>query len=127
MLITTCPKTSNKNESYINSPNYPETYDSGTDCIWTFKLQPKQKLVLKFVDFDVDWEQYDCYDYVKISWTTKGKREQTKTFCNKKKHLVWDPIEPYGDEVKVSFHSNWRYQYKGFKMEYELFDIGKKN
>ena len=119
--------TANKIESYINSPNFPEEYPSSSDCSWIFKLQPKQKLVLKFVYFDVDWKTYNCDDFVKISWTTKGKRQQTETFCNKKKYLVWNPIESYGDVVEVSFHSNSRYQYKGFKMECELFDIGKNN
>ena len=129
-LTPTCPYTANIYESYINSPNYPEDYPHSSDCSWIFKPQSNQTLVLKVVVFDVDDEANDCYnsDHVEITWTAKettGKVRKTKQFCNKNKNSVWEPIVSHGGDVKVSFKStNWN-QYKGFKIDYKLYDIGK--
>lgn len=38
----------------LRSPNYPSSYPSDTKCIWLMKAEPRERIVLHFVDFDLE-------------------------------------------------------------------------
>lgn len=119
-ITSTCPNTDDKVEHFIISPNYPDEYPYKSDCSWTFHLKSTQTLTLKFLAFDVDWEDYDqLYDYVEIFQVIDGKQKQLGKYSNYNKPKVWDEFISEGHPVKVVFKSDNYWNYKGFKMGYE--------
>ena len=52
------------------SANYPDNYESGSDCIWYITVEPGHRVELQFVDFEVEGSTSatdNCrYDYVAV-------------------------------------------------------------
>ena len=46
----------NSDAGYIFSPNYPNDYDVDLDCSWLIQAGADKKIVLSFVDFNVETE-----------------------------------------------------------------------
>ena len=41
------------------SPNHPSTYPQNMDCVTSIRLDPGEKIILKFLDFELDESLFD--------------------------------------------------------------------
>lgn len=69
--ISNCNRTLDNNFGIIESPNYPNSYPSGVNCLWTIKAPIGNKVHLDFDDFSLEsgplGVNNSCtYDFVKI-------------------------------------------------------------
>ncbi|XP_050535178.1 cubilin [Daktulosphaira vitifoliae] len=50
----------------ISSPNYPNGYPQDSECIWELKASLGNRLILNFIDFDLEPDEYCNEDYVEV-------------------------------------------------------------
>ena len=50
----------------IQSPNFPNGYPHGKQCVWTINVQKGQQILLNITDFNLEAHQECRYDYLEI-------------------------------------------------------------
>ena len=62
------------NNGTVTSPNYPLSYDSNQNCTWLLSSEPGSKIVLRFIEFDLQPANgSECLDFVQIQEGRIGK------------------------------------------------------
>ena len=100
----------------IQSPNYPNAYNSKSSCIWNVRgVSPDNHLVMRFIDFEME-PHPSCTDYVSIYNDTDAKGERVKKYCG---DTVTLPVSVTGNQMSISFVTDGTGHFKGFAAEIE--------
>ncbi|XP_021364299.1 uncharacterized protein LOC110457377 isoform X2 [Mizuhopecten yessoensis] len=85
--VTTGPKT-------IESPNYPQNYDAGTDCAWLAKGPTGKLIQLTINSLNLPYNTNDnrCYHWLEIRYNLMGQSGLKKCgdFTNEVYRTTWD-------------------------------------
>lgn len=98
----------------ISSPNYPNNYFRDSECIWILKSSIGNRIVLNFIAFELEEDEFCNEDYVEI-------REQDSAglllglFCG----LNLPTNTTSGSSLWVKFHSNSLGSAKGFTADFK--------
>ena len=105
--------------SIIQSPNYPNSYESGKDCRITIKFSTS--IILRFWNFDVQSCNTSCdCDYLIIYDGPDDTSSQIGTkLCGNTKPTE---IESSGNTMHIQFHTDSNLQETGFVIQ--ILDIG---
>ena len=99
----------------ISSTNYPNNYNSVSECIWKIMVKPTNQITLNFTDFALE-PDHSCtasltvYDGLNITDPTLG------TFCGTQ---VPGSIRSTGSNMLVIFQSRARMRGRGFRAYYD--------
>ncbi|KAM8945508.1 adhesion G-protein coupled receptor G6 [Pelodytes ibericus] len=113
-LLLTAPS------GHFTSPCYPQLYPNSQDCRWTIRAPPGFIIHLTFVDFDIEEAQNCMYDSLSIN-----NGETTSKFCGiTAKGLSFNSS---GNEMIISFTSDFSIQKKGFNATYSQVAVTLRN
>ena len=96
----------------FNSPNYPNAYPNGANCVWVITAPAGCKVLLTFTDFNTE----ATYDTVTVSPTSpqseplSGLQSVPKTFSST------------GTQMTIVFTSDFFFSGNGFKADYRAHD-----
>ncbi|XP_022789916.1 uncharacterized protein LOC111329440 isoform X4 [Stylophora pistillata] len=97
-----------KNNS-LQSPGYPNGYQSNLDCVWQITIPHGMAMWIHFHDFELEGDL--CwYDYVEISNENNFKFGK---YCGKQ---TGKTVEITGDYAVIKFHSDSADQERGFSL-----------
>ena len=100
----------------IQSPNYPNAYNSKTSCVWNVQgMSPENHLVMRFIDFEME-PHPSCTDYVSIYDDTDAKGKRVKKYCG---DVVPLPVSVTGNQMSMLFVTDGTGHFKGFDAEIE--------
>ena len=119
--ITLNPRDSLNTPQTITSPGYPGNYPPHYDCVW--KLTAPEGYSISYTLKDINIEEHsNCgYDFLDMFTLDKeGEIIQHRHLCGTER-LNNDEAGARGtDTVVLRFHSDSTYNYRGFKLRYEL-------
>ena len=98
---------------YIKTPNYPNTYDAGVECMCNITAT-KGSVMLKFPDASLEWSESCRKDSVQVY--SEGHFKQT-TRCGKLPRMY--NVSSNGKNIKIFFKTDTWNQDKGFLMHYQ--------
>ncbi|XP_069462910.1 adhesion G-protein coupled receptor G6 isoform X2 [Ambystoma mexicanum] len=105
---------------YFSSPCYPNDYPNTQSCQWTFKAPAGFIIKITFVDFDVEEAPQCMYDSLSIN-----NGQSTVKMCGMTaKGLSFNST---GNEMIVSFTSDFSIQKKGFNASYTHVAVSLRN
>ncbi|XP_072901245.1 discoidin, CUB and LCCL domain-containing protein 2 isoform X1 [Hemitrygon akajei] len=99
------------------SINYPETYPNNTVCVWEIRVQPNQRIIFKFGDFDIE-DSTSCHlSYLRLYNGIGSGRSEIGKYCGPgfQREKV---IESESNEVTVQFMSGTHISGRGFLVSY---------
>ena len=99
----------------MSSPRYPSKYPDKMDCEWKIKLPKGKKIVLNFMEFELESHANCTYDWLEV------RDGQTSTspwigskLCGKE---VPRRITSKGHHLFVKFHSDGSVTKSGFRIQ----------
>lgn len=110
----------------INSPNYPNNYDSKLKCEWLLQTEPSHSILLQFTDFDIQ-SSVNCsadvlriYDGMiidanKVIFQSCGFMDSSNGTGFKNL-----PIKSTSNSMLIVFESDDQFESKGFAAQYEM-------
>ncbi|XP_022651246.1 tolloid-like protein 1 isoform X4 [Varroa destructor] len=108
----------------ITSPNYPNTYPGNIKCTYHFQGEGKERVQIKFTDFDLykstdDSRDCENVDSVVVFITIKGQRERVDNFCGNTL-----PVQIMSNEHRMTVifqsHATASQPVKGFRAIYQF-------
>ncbi|XP_035670115.1 sushi, von Willebrand factor type A, EGF and pentraxin domain-containing protein 1-like [Branchiostoma floridae] len=101
----------------IQSPGYPQEYNTSLDCLWIIQTEEGQRLNLTFKDFELE----DELDTLTIS--SQPFREETSTL------LSGDTSNPGSIVISsnialVRLRTDWNGAARGFQLDWQAFEVG---
>lgn len=110
--------TASTSQQTMDSPNYPNVYDSSDDKYWLI-VKPSQtdRIVLDFRDFQVE-QAYDCiYDYVSIYDGASTSDPLIAKICGYNAVTFEDSSGSY---ILIHFHTDSSVQRNGWRLTYYI-------
>ncbi|CAL4091433.1 unnamed protein product [Meganyctiphanes norvegica] len=100
----------------IESPNYPGNYPADQDCYWSVTANEYSAITVSFEHFDID--SYNN-DYLEIrDGIDSGAPLITRISGSYGDNPDIEEIISTGNSLYVYFHSDYDYQYSGFKLNW---------
>uniref|UniRef100_UPI00398F7A87 discoidin, CUB and LCCL domain-containing protein 2 isoform X3 n=1 Tax=Pristiophorus japonicus TaxID=55135 RepID=UPI00398F7A87 len=101
----------------LASINYPQTYPNNTVCEWEIRVQPSQRIIFKFGDFDIE-DSTSCHmSYLRLYNGIGPSRSEIDKYCGL--GIQWEKaIESESNEVTVQFMSGIHISGRGFLVSY---------
>ncbi|XP_048514923.1 bone morphogenetic protein 1 isoform X1 [Athalia rosae] len=96
---------------HLESPNYPEDYQSSKECVWKLSVPNDYQVALKFQSFEVENHDNCVYDYVEIRDGHSADSPLIGVYCGYK---VPPDIRSTGSQLLVKFVSDASVQKAGF-------------
>ncbi|XP_055601686.1 cubilin homolog [Uranotaenia lowii] len=111
----------------IESPNFPNKYSPGSDCLWTITVPRGNKIDLEFshfelengMTFDKNMSHVCHFDYVEII-ETKGESTISRKYCN---HMP-AKMTSKGSSISVAFRTDTSGETSGFRLEWQINGCG---
>ncbi|GCB63624.1 hypothetical protein scyTo_0009690 [Scyliorhinus torazame] len=99
------------------SINYPQTYPNNTVCEWEIRVQPSQRIIFRFGDFDIE-DSTSCHlSYLRLYNGIGPGRSEIDKYCGL--GIQWDKvIETESNEATVQFMSGTHVSGRGFLASY---------
>ncbi len=94
-----------KETGEIVSPNYPQSYPSNTICIWTFSLDPGQRLEILLEDAEIESDS----DFLRIFDSDILVKELTGPLQSSPFSMA-----ATGSSIRIEFTSDDTIQWRGF-------------
>ncbi|XP_058808349.1 protein tolkin-like [Phymastichus coffea] len=96
---------------HLESPNYPEEYQSGKECVWRLSAPPGYQVALKFQSFEVESHDGCAYDFVEVRDGHAPEAALIGRFCGYK---LPPDLRSSGSQLLVKFVSDATVQKSGF-------------
>nr|XP_046480526.1 bone morphogenetic protein 1 isoform X1 [Neodiprion pinetum] len=96
---------------HLESPNYPEDYQSSKECVWKLSVPHDYQVALKFQSFEVENHDNCVYDYVEVRDGHNPDSHLIGVYCGYK---VPPDIRSTGSQLLVKFVSDGSVQKAGF-------------
>lgn len=104
-------KSLSSNDSIIlESPNYPNRYESNKDCLWELKVPENHSTTIKFNFFSLEMSTDCANDYIEIG-VSNDSHSNIATFCGERS--PWEITLNY-TRIYFNFVSNNLNEYAGF-------------
>ena len=101
-------KGTNRLNSYIISPNYPQKYGNGIDCRWSISAPVEQKITLQILDFETEVNA----DFLSVYEGTNIGGSLLTTYSG----ILPAPFVSTGPNIYLRFTSDDGTSYPGFKI-----------
>ncbi|CAJ0944944.1 unnamed protein product, partial [Mesorhabditis belari] len=93
----------------IQSPNFPENYPPGKNCVWEIEAGEGYQIFINFTHFNIEGMKTECaYDYVRI-----GERNR---LCGEYREPLF--LTSDSNRVRLEFVSDSSVERKGFSMNF---------
>lgn len=96
---------------HLESPNYPEEYQSSKECIWKLSVAQDYQVALKFQSFEIENHDNCVYDYVEVRDGHDADSPLIGVYCGYK---IPADIKSTGNKLLVKFVSDGSVQKAGF-------------
>nr|XP_003701332.1 PREDICTED: bone morphogenetic protein 1 isoform X1 [Megachile rotundata] len=96
---------------HLESPNYPEGYQSSKECVWKLSVPQNFQVALKFQSFEIENHDNCVYDYVEIRDGHNADSPLIGVYCGYK---IPPDIKSTGNKLLVKFVSDGSVQKAGF-------------
>ncbi|KAL1459907.1 hypothetical protein WDU94_011854 [Cyamophila willieti] len=96
---------------HLESPNYPEDYQSNKECVWKLTAPAEFQVALKFQSFEIENHDQCTYDFVEIRDGHAPDSPIIGTFCGYK---LPPDIKSSGTKLMIKFVSDGSVQKPGF-------------
>ena len=96
---------------HLESPNYPEEYQSSKECIWRLSVPQDYQVALKFQSFEIENHDNCVYDYVEVRDGHNPDSPLIGVFCGYKGP---GDLRSTGNKLLVKFVSDESVQKAGF-------------
>ncbi|PFX16991.1 tolloid-like protein 1 isoform X1 [Stylophora pistillata] len=104
----------------FSTPRYPEQYLPDLTCIWKIEVDSKNKIILRFQEFDVEGDSQVCpddSDHAKVfnglaSWSPVIGR-----YCGR---VIPSTIKSKTNKLRIEFRSNRQYAGRGFEAVFSV-------
>ncbi|XP_023245166.1 tolloid-like protein 2 [Copidosoma floridanum] len=96
---------------HLESPNYPEEYQSSKECVWRLTAPQDYQVALKFQSFEIESHDNCVYDYVEVRDGHSADSALIGVYCGYK--LPTD-VRSSGNKLLVKFVSDSTVQKAGF-------------
>lgn len=100
-----------KTSGHLESPNFPEDYQPGKECVWRISVPMDYQVALKFQSFEVENHDNCVYDYVEVRDGSSSESPLIGKFCGYK---APPEIRSTSNELLVKFVSDGSVQKAGF-------------
>ncbi|XP_034244978.1 cubilin [Thrips palmi] len=96
----------------VSSPNYPNNYPSGRDCVYSLRVPNGQQIRLNFTDFDLE-DSHNCnWDSIEIRNGGSERSPLVGKYCGTKAPPV---ILSITNELSIRFKSDTNRAGRGFR------------
>ena len=116
-VVEGCGGRLTKPSGYFFTPNWPNAYPDGVECIWVIEAELGSKVELTITEYQMEGHS-DCqYDYLKIY----GGPDETSPLLTKlcDSHTVNSVLTSLGNKMLVKFGSDSSRSSKGFNAKYK--------
>ncbi|XP_020288864.1 bone morphogenetic protein 1 isoform X2 [Pseudomyrmex gracilis] len=96
---------------HLESPNYPEEYQSSKECVWRLSVPQDYQVALKFQSFEIENHDTCVYDYVEVRDGHSDDSPLIGVYCGYK---IPPDIKSTGNKLLVKFVSDGSVQKAGF-------------
>ncbi|EFN62057.1 Tolloid-like protein 2 [Camponotus floridanus] len=96
---------------HLESPNYPEEYQSSKECVWKLSVPQDYQVALKFQSFEIENHDNCVYDYVEVRDGHDNDSPLIGVYCGYK---IPPDIKSVGNKLLVKFVSDGSVQKAGF-------------
>lgn len=96
---------------HLESPNYPEEYQSSKECVWKLSVPQDYQVALKFQSFEIENHDNCVYDYVEVRDGHNNDSPLIGVYCGYK---IPPDIKSTGNKLLVKFVSDGSVQKAGF-------------
>lgn len=96
---------------HLESPNYPEEYQSSKECIWRLTVPQDYQVALKFQSFEIENDDSCVYDYVEVRDGHNLDSPLIGLYCGYK---APPDLRSSGNKLFVKFVSDGSVQKAGF-------------
>ncbi|XP_011344122.1 tolloid-like protein 2 isoform X3 [Ooceraea biroi] len=96
---------------HLESPNYPEEYQSSKECVWRLSVPQDYQVALKFESFEIENHDNCVYDYVEVRDGHNDDSPLIGVYCGYK---IPPDIKSTGNRLLVKFVSDASVQKAGF-------------
>ncbi|XP_011152064.2 tolloid-like protein 2 isoform X1 [Harpegnathos saltator] len=96
---------------HLESPNYPEEYQSSKECVWKLSVPLDFQVALKFQSFEIENHDNCVYDYVEVRDGHNEDSALIGVYCGYK---IPPDIKSTGNQLFVKFVSDGSVQKAGF-------------
>ncbi|KAL2720343.1 bone morphogenetic protein 1 [Vespula squamosa] len=96
---------------HLESPNYPEEYQSSKECVWRLSVPQDYQVALKFQSFEIENHDNCVYDYVEVRDGHNADSPLIGVYCGYK---IPPDIKSTGNKLLVKFVSDGSVQKAGF-------------
>ena len=106
---------------YLQSPNYPSNYNTGTTCQWKIQTQSDSYFVkLEFTHFNLQYtSSCSSGDYVEVRDGASQSSGLIKKYCYQDKPSIFAKIYSSGRYIHVRFRSDYFTSISsGFRIKY---------
>ncbi|KAH0560865.1 Dorsal-ventral patterning tolloid-like protein 1, partial [Cotesia glomerata] len=96
---------------HLESPNYPEEYQSSKECVWRLTVPQDYQVALKFQSFEIENHDNCVYDYVEVRDGHTSDSPLIGLYCGYK---APPDLRSTGNKLFVKFVSDGSVQKAGF-------------
>ena len=96
---------------HLESPNYPEEYQSSKECVWRLSVPQDYQVALKFQSFEIENHDNCVYDFVEVRDGHYPDSPLIGVYCGYK---LPPDIRSTGNKLLVKFVSDSSVQKAGF-------------
>ncbi|XP_043283629.1 tolloid-like protein 1 [Venturia canescens] len=96
---------------HLESPNYPEEYQSSKECVWKLSVPHDYQVALKFQSFEIENHDNCVYDYVEVRDGHSPDSPLIGVYCGYK---APPDMRSTGNKLLVKFVSDGSVQKAGF-------------
>lgn len=96
---------------HLESPNYPEEYQSSKECVWRLTVPQDYQVALKFQSFEIENHDNCVYDYVEVRDGHSSDSPLIGLYCGYK---APPDLRSTGNKLFVKFVSDISVQKAGF-------------
>ena len=116
-VVEGCGGRLNKPSGFLSTPNWPNAYPDGIECIWTIEVELGSKVQLTIAEYQMEGHS-DCqYDYLKIHGGGDESSPVISKLCDS--HTVNSVVESLGNKMYIKFESDHSRSSKGFSAKYK--------
>ncbi|XP_072175625.1 uncharacterized protein [Diadema setosum] len=120
-VVTDCVEVSLTGNGYIESPLYPNSYPSYSDCSWIIAAMPNSTVKFTVVDLHLEYQASCAFDYLRLIDGPNSDDEEIIKLCGST-----TPTDSYFSSqqyMRVEFHADSSLTDIGFRGNYSTADL----
>ena len=115
-IVDGCGGKLSKPSGTFSTPNYPQNYPSGIECIWSIEVEFGSKIELNITDFQLEAHDSCEFDFLAVHGGADESSTQLLKLCDS--HTTNTVVTSFGNKMFVKFSSDQSRSSKGFIASY---------